>query len=124
MASLNSISRSEHAAVADQLPLDADPQLLLFVIQLALNGNASRAARSIGWSASNGRMLKAIPENQMLQLVFEAKPKYPVPVAPVTRATVGWGSLRRWWTKDKRPQGFATLQRGAVLSSTSGDRKR
>jgi molybdopterin-binding protein len=36
--------------------LPADPQLLMFVVQLVLHGgNASEAARSLGWSAQTGR---------------------------------------------------------------------
>jgi hypothetical protein len=47
---------STATGLPDALP--ADPKLLMFVVQLALNaGNASEAARSIGWSASQGRML-------------------------------------------------------------------
>jgi hypothetical protein len=48
----------ESAATGPPDVLPADPKLLMFVVQLALNaGNASEAARSIGWSASQGRML-------------------------------------------------------------------
>jgi hypothetical protein len=38
--------------------LPADPELLMFVVQLTLHsGNASEAARALGWSPSNGRRI-------------------------------------------------------------------